>query len=756
MIEAGEPLGTRYVVVRPVADPRAGVLFEIVDRAGQQLAGQLLHDAAVAPAVAQEVRAALVGMPALAAILKPRDVALSPHALPVAILERPGGVAPLKERVGAVVEALGKREATQWLLRQCGAVASDLAQVHQAGIVHGAIGATSLVVAAEGDVGMPQLAGFGVNAFARGNDPQKAPTRRADLVELLGAMQDVFQSAGLSPEGAAAAKWSILCASARHGEHPALASGTALASALNEMASLKVDDSAPPPRPSMRAQTLVGPRSSAPPPSPGSGAPPRGSQPPERRASTIPPQGRSSHASRTGMKTAPRAEEPPPPPSTKWKVSLALVVPAVLVIAAGVGGMVWYALHLNDDVTEGRLTAQRRPPAAVPTAACAGESHAQAQGVADFRGTEFEAVCMTSPDRLGLVARKGTEVLLTTRPVERGQRFGEAQTVARGVVELGGSLVREGVLWASWRNGVGDPFGIGRVEGERVAAVSVPIAGWDSIPLRGAMLLDVSPRAAWLVTNVAPQAEGAHAILLQVTFGPSAPDVVAWRLGDGVAESVIPGAAPAVLLRQRVQDGAAARLEFVDVGLNLAAVAQARRPAEATAVGGAALPEAAVTRSPAVPLDGAVAGVVRHGVDVGGAHAWLVGRGGVRPADSCETPERCHTAGPVAVLAFGGASAPAVTPVIPSGWATEIVAAGEGVRVYTTAANVAGVELPFHAAATLATPRTAPGAERVNVATFRSPRVRVVSCGREAWAVFDAVQPSPALSALPAACLQTQ
>ncbi len=61
-----------------------------------------------------------------------------------------------------------------------------------------------------------------------------------------------------------------------------------------------------------------------------------------------------------------------------------------------------------------------------------------------FRGAEFEAVCMTSPDRLGLVARKGTEVVLTARPVERGQRFGEAQTVARGVVELGGSLVREG------------------------------------------------------------------------------------------------------------------------------------------------------------------------------------------------------------------------------------------------------------------------------------------------------------------------
>lgn len=754
MIEAGEPLGTRYVVVRPVAEPHPGVLFEVVDRAGQQLFGQLLHDVAVAPAVAQEVRAALVGMPALASLLKPRDVALTPQALPVAILERPGGVAPIGPRLGGVVEALGKRETTLWLLRQFASIAADLAQVHQAGGVHGAITATSVVCAAEGDVGMPQLTGFGVNAFARGNDPQKAPTRRADLVDLLGAMQSLFTGSGLAPEGGAAAKWSILCASAKHGEHPALASGTSLASAFNEMASLKPDDGAPPPRPSMRAATLVGPRSSAPPPS-ASGAPPRGSAP--NRSSTIPPGPRNTHPSRTGLRTAPRSEEPPAVPTpSKWRVSLKVVIPALVVIAAAVAGAVWYVLQIGQDVGTGRLTARRQPPASAPTAACEGESHAQAQGIPEFRGAEFEAVCMPAPDRLALVARKGTEVILTTRAVQRGQRFGEAQTVARGVVELGAALARDGVLWVAWRNGVGDPFGVGRVEGERVATVSVPIAGWDSIPLRGAMLLDVNARVAWLVTNIASQTEGAHVILLQVTFGPSAPDVVAWRLGDGVAESVIPGANPAVLLRQRTQEGAVVHQAFVDVSLNLAAIGQLRRPADPTAVTGAALPEAAAVRSTAQVLDGAVTGVVRHGVEVGGAHAWLVARGGVRPVDSCDAPERCHSAGPVVVLAFSRGEAPAVTPIIPSGWATELYAVDGGLRALTTAANVAGVELPFHTAVTLATPRTAPGAERVNVATFRSPRVRVVACGREAWSVFDAAQPSPALSALPTACVQAQ
>lgn len=762
MIEAGEPLGTRYVVVKAVADARPSQLFEVVDRSGVQLFGQLLHDAAVAPAVAQEVRAALVAMPALPSILKPRDLALSPKALPVAVLERPGGVAPLKDRIAGVVEALGRREAAQWLLRQGAAIAGDLAQVHQSGLVHGSIQALSLVCAGAGEVGMPQLAGFGVNAFARDNDPQRAPSRRSDLIDLLGAMQDLFAAAAIAPEGAAAAKWSILCASAKHGEHPALASGAALASALNEMAALKVDDAAPAPRPSLRAQTLVGPRASIAPTAGATTPGSRGTIPPGRvsmvpssgRASQVPSSGRATHQSRTGMRAAPPAEEPAAPTPSKWRVSFAVVVPVVLAIAGAVGGAVWYALHLNDDVGEGRLSTRREPPGA-PAAMCQGESSAQGQVVADFRGAEFDAVCLPSPDRLGVIARKGTELQFFARSVERGQRFGEPQVVARGAVEFGGALTREGVLWTAWRNGVGDPFGLGRVEGERVAVLSLPIAGWDSIPLRGAMLLEVTPRLAWLVTNVAPQTEGAHTLLLQVTFGPATPEVVAWRLGEGVAESVITGDAPAVLLRQSVQDGATTRLRFIDVSPRLGAIAALRRPADPTAVIGAALPDAVVTRSAPQDFDGAAAGVVRRGVSVGGVHAWLFGRGAVRPAETCDTPERCHTAGPVVVLAFGGDAAPTVTPVIPRGWATELGATDNGgLRVLTTGANVAGGEQTFHVMTTLAGPRAATTGAGTNLATFRSPRVRMVKCGAEAWAVFDGSQPSAALSALPAACLQ--
>lgn len=192
MIEAGEPLGTRYVVVKTVTEPRAGALFEVADHAGMQFHGQLLSATAVAPALAAAVRQAVVGLPALPSVLKARDVALTSHALPVALLERPGGTTLASDRLVEIVEALGKREATVWLFRQIAAIANDLAQIHQGGATHGAISAQCVVCAALGDAGNLQLSGFGIDAFARGNNPENAPSKRADLVALLNALQGLL------------------------------------------------------------------------------------------------------------------------------------------------------------------------------------------------------------------------------------------------------------------------------------------------------------------------------------------------------------------------------------------------------------------------------------------------------------------------------------------------------------------------------------------------------------------------------------
>ncbi len=740
LIEAGEPLGNRYVVVHPVTELRPGVLFEVADHAGMQFYGQLMHGDPVAPALAAQVRQSLVALPALPTVLRPRDLALTSKALAVALLERPGGAITVSSRLGAIVESLGRREATLWLFRQLSAIANDLAQIHQTGTVHGAINASCLVCAAVGDAGNLQLAGFGIDVFARGNDPEKAPTRRTDLVALLTALQELFTAGGLQPEGGAAAKWLLLRTSAQHGEHPALASGTALAAALTEMASLRPDDA---PR-VVRSPTLAPPmRASA-----------------ASRQSTAPPAPSANRRTETGMRRVEAANAasklPPPPepeaPPRRPLVSLGVVIPGVTVILAGVVGIVWYALHLRDDVGVAHLRERSRHAAIARASACTGENPAQPEGVADFQAPdEFDAVCLAGPDRVALLARKGTDVQLVARPAQRGGHYAEPQTIAQRAVELGSSLQRGGALWVAWRHGVGAPFGLARVEGTHVATVPVPLQGWDSVPLKGAWLLDANARNAWLVTNVITEG-GEHVVLLQITFGPAAPDVVAWLVGAGSAYGVIAGESPSLLIGRK-QSADASGHELTDVTLNLQAIAAARHPTDAIAVRGAPLPEAALTRSASVVLDSPMLGPVRHGVAIDQTHAWLVARGGAQPAEACQVPDRCHTAGPVTVLAFAPGAAPTVTQVAARGWAVDLARSGAGgLSVLATTANVAGAALPVSTLYELASPSSPPAAVQRTITTSRSPRARFVTCGNEGWLAFDATHPAPVLTTLPLQC----
>ena len=92
MIEAGEPLGNRYVIVDTVEDPRPGTLVQVADRNGARLVGQILMDTPAVPAIAGEVRTSLMALPALTTVLKPRDLALTSAALPVSIFDRHRGI----------------------------------------------------------------------------------------------------------------------------------------------------------------------------------------------------------------------------------------------------------------------------------------------------------------------------------------------------------------------------------------------------------------------------------------------------------------------------------------------------------------------------------------------------------------------------------------------------------------------------------------------------------------------------------------
>ncbi len=748
MIEAGEPLGTRYVVVKTVTEPRAGALFEVADHAGMQFHGQLLSATAVAPALAAAVRQAVVGLPALPSVLKARDVALTSHALPVALLERPGGTTLATERLAEIIDALGKREATVWLFRQIAAIANDLAQIHQGGATHGAISAQCLVCAALGDAGNLQLSGFGIDAFARGNNPESAPSKRTDLVALLNALQELFSLGGLSPEGGAAAKWLLLRTSAQHGEHPALASGASLATALTEMAALRPDDS--PPR-VVRAPTLAPPTRST------AGARQSNAPSPSRRPEagarkTDPPGRRSSDGGSGSIKPPPAAGSDPP---ARPKVHLGVVVPGILLITAIVAAGVWYALHTTNDVSVAHLQAPAHRLSPAPAATCQGETPDHPEGVADFQApAEFDTLCLSSPDRLAWIVRRRNSVELVTRPAQRGGHADEARVIGQGAVELSSSLVRGSTLWIPWRNGVGDPFGLARVEGDRAATVSVPLQGWDSVPLKGAWLLDVNARFAWIATSVLH--EGAeHTVLLQVIFGPAAPDVIAWLGGPGVIFGVIPGETPSLLLGRKLP-GDAPRHEFTDVTFNLSAISAARRPSDPSSVRGAQIPDAAVTRSQSLVVDAAAIGTARRGVVSGATHAWLVARGGVVPAETCQVPERCHSPGPVTVFAFPSGAAPTMTQVVPAGWAVDIASAPNGgLTVVATSANVAGAPVPFHTVYSLASPTSPPAPARRNISTGRSPRARLLTCGGDTWVTYDATSPAASLTALPIQCITT-
>jgi hypothetical protein len=744
LIEAGEPLGTRYHVVKSVADLRPGMLIDVTDKSGAQLCGQLLSATSVSPQMAAEIRQAVTSLPTKPFLQRPRDLALTSQALPMALIERTGGVCVAATRIDEVVAAFETREAVSWLFRQVASVANDLAQVHDVGVMHGAITSSMFLFAATGDAGNLQLSGFGIEPFARSNDPLRAPARRTDLVALLNALHDLFNAAGLSPDGGAAAKWLLLRTSAQHGEHPALASGTSLAAALNEMASMRPDDV----RSSVRAPTISGPRASA------SRALPSSSVARSSSATGTTPTAERSSAARLPGRSATRQESGTVSAPPRSAIQLSVVLPVVLLIAAIVGGGVWYAIHVARDVGVAHINSLPVRTTPTPSARCQGEDTRALGGIADFTTpSEFGAVCVQGTDRLALVARKGTAVTFVSRPAQRGQRYTEALSLGEGAVELGNVLVRDGVTWVIWRNGVGDPFTVARIEGDRVAKIPVRLAGSDLVPLRGAWLLDVNASGLWIATQVLNEG-GERVLLLQVTLGPSAPEVTPWVASQGIMESYIPGQTPTLLVSQRAANNA---IHLTAVTFTLATVALARhRPVADVSIPGTALPDGVSVRSRPHTMTAGAVGAAPRGVVRENATAWLVGHGGMRSTEQCVVPQQCHTAGPVELLLLGD-DAPVATSVIPSGWAVEMAAnEGNTLSLAVTPANVAGMEVYFHSVYTLPSTGQTLTAGHVNLATWRSSRMQTVRCGTESWVVFDATQPTSTLSALPFGCLTTQ
>ncbi len=739
MIAVGDPLGKRFTVSRAPDEERTGVLFEVIDRDAAVVTAQLLGVTPSATEHLADLRPVLGAVPSNSSLLRPREITVNRASLPVAIFPV-ASLVPVGERLADVVTALGKAATVAALFNWIAAIATDLDRVHAANVCHGVIRAQYLVCPAGVVVERCVLVGFGIDALARRTTPGLAEaTARRDLVDLLTALHDLFIIAGLNPEGGAAGKWTLLRHSSQHGEHPALASGTELGKTLVELAKLCVEPTAP--MPSMRPTrhpTLAPPTRSGSARNP-TMPPPRGNTSP--REDSIGAAGRGDRSVRAPKGTAPPA--PPPAPSRPW-VRGVLVGVGLAVLISGAAGAYLASQH-DSPISLGMLRPGRRRVSA--PLRCEGEPIDPPAGY-EIEAQEFDVAC--APDGQTLVAvvrRRETQVLTATREARRGQPWRHLDTSdATGAVELGATVNTGDGLWSIWRNGVGDPVGLAEVSHDPHAHAPVHLTGWDSVPLRGVMLLHRDATNTWLVSNVESEG-GAHPVLFQVSSGDGRgrPSVQTWYLGAGTVESAAPGPAPALLFHQG--DGQSHRLSVL--WPQLAVLAAAHPGGDATSVRGATPSDNALRRSPPVALTGEVFGATISGATLGDEVAFAVTLGSARPAEQCPTRARCVGPGVVHLLRYSPArTAPVDVTVASESVALDLSAAAPD--RWLVLHQPAGVAV--HPALQLSTVAGA-SPTHVTLSNPGSNRGRLVRCGGGLWLGQQLSRPTPRIVAVPTECL---
>ncbi|MEZ4408021.1 MAG: hypothetical protein R3A52_16330 [Polyangiales bacterium] len=760
MITVGEPLGKRYVVSKAPEDSRAGALFEVIDRGAAAVIAQLLADGPVAPEMVGAVGPELLKVPPNGALVRPRELTLTRARVPVAIIDKPGLV-PVRDRVAELVTALGAAPAAATLFRWFAAMALDLGRVHEAGVTHGAISLRLVIANAYGPLSGCQLSGFGVGGILRRLDPSLTHTPRQDLVALLNALQEVFATAGVQPEGSAAAKWMLLRHSAQHGEHPALASGESLSKTLEEFAGLATEEperasrpsTVPPPRDPRRATM-------APPPRAGGAA-----QRPERSGSMRPPSG-GERATTTGRTTERRPTQqggkaaPPPPP----KPSRApLIVGALVVIGAGAAAVAFaYRQRKRPQDPAPMGSVRLRAPGGAPLR-CPREAGEAIQTVAGGGAVgEFDAVCGRD-DKIVVAWRAGTGLAAASRASTRGaalERY--TPTAVQGAVELGPLLVQPDGVWAAWRNGVGAPLGFARVDTRSAIPRPVALAGWDDVPLQGVWPLKVTPSVAWAVMNVVSEG-GSHAVLVEAAMGAGGnrPPAITWYLGPGAVRATIPGDTSTLLFHQRVAPAVGsgpARHALNVLRVNLGSVGALRPPPQATSVRGANLPDAITRRSPTMYLDGEELSAVPRGVAAPDNYqSFAVTIGQRTLPDACPAPGRCVSPGVVWVVAFPDQGDGVPVPAARNALAEDLMRGDDGtVRVLTYSPAPSATATATRRLVTVPNPLAPPTGEGAAVRGTGLPRARLLSCGPEPWVFVDDGAESPHIAAAPLECLSAR
>lgn len=729
MIEVGESLGNRYRVAASPEALRPGVVFEVSDRGGAVVLGQILADVPVDLAMAQAVRGDLTVVPAMPTVLKPREIALSASGLPVGVLERPGLVR-LRDRLSAL-DAEQKKTVAPLLLKSFGTLANDIAMMHQSGQIHGAISSGVMLAGSTGDLTGALLSGFGVTSFARRlGKLTSEPTARGDLVDLLGSLHDLFLVAGVQPDGGAAAKWTLLRHAAMHGEHPALASANALATQLNEIAAIAAGDDRGAPRPS-RMPTInapMRPRSSMIPGDPSPSPQARSTSGVPRK--TLPPSGRGSV----------RVEPPRP---KRWRFSAGILVGGLAVIGILGSAAAYYIWDARTNRGDARLV---QPRVRFTPRACTDETAETALAITLQRpAAQFDATCVDG--RIVVVTRDGTQLLAAQRGAARGQRFGETLRVGESVVEIGAPIAVDNAAWVVWRNGVGSPFGVAQIGADAAAPRTVPLTGWESVAAHGVGLLHVTARTAWLTITVDGDASS-HGVLIEASLGER-PRVRSWRLGEGRVAAGIPGPRPTVLMDAHADNVH----ELRAVTLDLAAIEALPGNDRAATTQGADLPAAAMARSEPLRVEGDQLVSPRLGaLTTAGVRVFAVMTGARRAPASCPEAARCVGPGAVRLASFPAEGAGALSEVAGRAWLEDLRAeGGERIEVLVRPASPADAPMNTRRVVSVELGAAAPPGRPVDAEG--PPRARSLRCGEETWILHD-VASSSNLVATPAICAE--
>lgn len=526
MISLGEKLSQRYFVTQAIEPSHVGHFVEVRDAQGTVYSAQPLLSRALPPIALERLKSELSSIPTSPAFFKPDSLVWSPSGVPVTVFRIPPPKPFLPRLASLFAGPLEdrQRDAMKALLAWFVPLAEALNQLHQAGVIHGAISLTNLHIIEESNTEKLTLSGFGLDAADRYASNRPRPLPKTDFAALTLCLADAMDRIKARPEGPHLVRWEMLRNCARAGDHPALQSGLALSTTLQQILSDPWQRTA--------KLTLTGPDS--PLPTQTSQTPPVTPATPSRESSPSSP----SH----GFVAPPEA--PRSPPHRRAILFGSLIATLVLVGSS--------AVYFLRDKPNGNNTLPG-PITLRVTPRCDGEDPTHPPSV-DFPSaiTSLTASCLGGVDP-GLVAFALTNNTLgfTQRTARRGSHWGPITPLSDHVAELGTALhgTDTDPGYISWRN-LGTPaFTVATLD-RTVTPIAFDTPGWTGETFLHPVLLRADTDNAWIATTYTPGTPDSTPSVVAVHLTHTAENnatTTVFRITDGVLLSAIPGD-PASLL----------------------------------------------------------------------------------------------------------------------------------------------------------------------------------------------------------------